>query len=67
MIVYVWRMLTPEIKYVSEIKYLKYQQLLREIAVLECENAKFLKLARSARSHKFHTFSQCKRYTVVYI
>ena len=28
MIVYVWRMLTPEIKYVSETKYLKYQQII---------------------------------------
>ena len=26
--------------YVSEIKYQKYQQILKEIAVLECENAK---------------------------
>ena len=51
--------LTPKIKYVSETVYLKYQQkILKEIAVLECENAKSSKLARFARSH-IHTFSQC--------
>ena len=43
LIVYVWRMLTPEINYVSETKYLKYtNKILREIAVLECENANIL-------------------------
>ena len=30
--------LTPEIKYVSETKYLKHQQNIEGIAVLECEN-----------------------------
>ena len=53
-------MLTPEIKYVSETKYLKYQQNIEgnsSIRMWKCEK---FKLARSARSHILHTFSQCK-------
>ena len=38
LIVYLWSLLTSGLKYVSETKYLKYQQnALIEIAVLECE------------------------------
>ena len=44
--------------YVSEIKYQKYQQNIEGNSTLECEKAKFSKLARSARSH-IHKFFQC--------